>query len=75
MYVLFVSRKPFILLLLILFSLVTFGCSGESEPPATPEDAVYKIFGEAKDDKTGIADVAFSPKEETLPARMGIVYH
>jgi len=72
---LYTFRKPFIVLLMLLFIVGTIGCSDDSEIPATPEEAAYKVFGEAKDDGNGIETAAFLPKEETMPARLGIVYH
>lgn len=67
-----ITRRPLIVLLTILFMVGIIGCSDE---PKSPEETAYKIFGEAKDDSNGITTAIFSPKEETMPARMGIIYH
>lgn len=70
------THKHITLLLAILFLLALAGCSSGPEPSATPEEAAYKIFGEAKEDDNndGIVEVVFFEKQETLPTRMNITY-
>ncbi len=61
-----ISRKCIVLSVIIILVAGLVGCSSKS--PVTPQEAAYKIFGEAKDDSDGIVEVAFSE------AKMNMVY-